>query len=59
MPFNVCGVITCTCCLGIPTGKSPVESDQTNVETYLRYRHTQLFGSQIFRQRAASLKIFC
>ena len=38
---------------GIPTGKSPGESGQENVEVNLRHRLTKLFGTRIPRRRIA------
>ena len=43
--------------LGNPTEKSPVESDQANMEAILQNRQTKLFGSRIWRRDTASLEM--
>ncbi|GBN63334.1 hypothetical protein AVEN_47465-1 [Araneus ventricosus] len=44
---------------GIPTGKSPLESDQVNAEATLGNHHTRLFVTRIPPSGTASLMMFC
>ncbi|GFW15606.1 hypothetical protein TNCV_3581041 [Trichonephila clavipes] len=56
--YNICGRVATSTSSGVPTGESPVESEQANVEDKLRHHHTQLFDQHdvMTRHKMSPLK---